>query len=55
VHHRPSTPYRSVEVASEPITHERWLEVPNATVYNVDPDLRLHFFPMGFADGCAPM
>ena len=48
VHHRPTIPYRSVEVASEPITHERWRQIPNATVYNVDPDLRLHFFPMEF-------
>ena len=38
--------YRSVEVASEPITDERWIEVPDRTVYAVDPDLRLHIMPL---------
>ena len=38
--------YRSVEVASEPITDERWVEVPDRTVYAVDPDLRLNIMPL---------
>jgi len=46
VHHRPPGPYRAVELASEPVTGERWLEVPDATVGNVDEDYRLHFFPL---------
>jgi glutamine amidotransferase len=41
VHHDPKQVYRAVEVASEPITSERWLRVPNGTVFTVDPDMRL--------------
>lgn len=46
VRHDPKQPYRAVEVASEPITQERWLQVPNITVFNVDPDFRLRFAPL---------
>lgn len=46
VHHDPKQPYRAVEVASEPITRERWLQVPNNTAFNVDPDFRLRFAPL---------
>jgi len=49
VHHdhrrRPTGHYRSVELASEPITHERWKTVPNGTVYSVDADFRLNVLP----------
>lgn len=45
VHHGPKQPYRAVEIASEPITHERWLQVPNGTVFSVDPDFRLKIVP----------
>ncbi len=41
VHHDPKQDYRAVEIASEPITDENWLQVPNGTVYSVDPDMRL--------------
>lgn len=42
VHHDPKAPYRSVEVASEPITPEDdWREVPNGTVFAVTPDYAL--------------
>lgn len=44
--HHPPGPYRSVEIASEPITDERWVELLNGTVYNVDPDVHLHFWPL---------
>lgn len=47
VHHDPKQAYRAVEIASEPITQERWLGVPNGTVFSVDPDVRIHFDPMG--------
>lgn len=46
VHHTPKQEYRAVEIASEPITHERWLQVPNGTVFAVDPDFRLHIIPL---------
>jgi hypothetical protein len=38
--------YRAVEVASEPITHEHWRQVPNGTVFSVDPDFRLNIVPL---------
>lgn len=46
VHHDPKRAYRAVEIASEPITEERWLGVPNGTVFSVDPDIRIHFEQM---------
>jgi glutamine amidotransferase len=45
--HRPPGRYRSVEVASEPITGERWTDVPDGTIFTVDPDSRLRFMPLG--------
>jgi glutamine amidotransferase len=45
VHHSPKQHYRAVEIASEPITDERWLQVPNGTVFAVDPDFGLHIVP----------
>jgi glutamine amidotransferase len=47
VHHDAKQHYRAVEIASEPITGERWLQVPNGTVFAVDPDFRLHIVPFG--------
>jgi glutamine amidotransferase len=47
VHHDPKQHYRAVEIASEPITHENWLQVPNGTVFTVDPDFGLHIEPLG--------
>jgi glutamine amidotransferase len=47
VHHDPKRPYRAVEVASEPITSETWHQIPEGTVFTVDPDMRLHIEPMG--------
>lgn len=47
VHHDPKQPYRAVEVASEPITDEDWRQVPNGTVFVVDPDTQLRIEPMG--------
>lgn len=41
IHHDPQKSYRAVVVASEPITHESWCEVPEGTVYAVDSDCRL--------------
>ncbi len=47
VHHQPKAQYRSVEVASEPLTDEPgWKGVPDGTVFAVDPDFRLRFLPL---------
>jgi len=46
VHHDAKRTYRAVEIASEPITGEHWLQVPDATVFSVDPDMRLRIEPL---------
>lgn len=46
VHHDPKQAYRAVEVASEPITDEDWLGIPNGSVFSVDPDISMHIEPM---------
>jgi len=44
VHHTPGADYRSVEVASEPLTDEKeWRDVPDKTVYAVRSDFSLRF------------
>ncbi len=47
VHHKSSRHYDAVEIASEPITRELWRQVPNATVFAVKPDFRLHLESLG--------
>lgn len=46
IHHETSKHYMAAEVASEPITHEKWLGIPNGTVFTVDPDIKIHFEPL---------
>ncbi|WP_294606582.1 class II glutamine amidotransferase [Roseovarius sp.] len=47
VHHALRTPYRSLEVASEPVTSEDdWIEVPDKTVFCVTDDYRLEQHPL---------
>ncbi len=41
IHHEPRTSYRAVVVASEPLTHEPWQQVPEHSIYAVTPDLEL--------------
>ncbi len=41
VHQEVGAEYRVVEIASEPITDERWEEVPDGSVYSVDEDFYL--------------
>ena len=38
--------YRALLIASEPITAEPWPEVPERSVFEVTPDLRLHVLPL---------
>jgi predicted glutamine amidotransferase len=45
VHHSPEQHYRAVEIASEPITHEHWLQIPNGILFSVDPDFCLNIVP----------
>lgn len=46
VRHHEGTPYRAVVVASEPISHESWVALPNHSLLLVDPSLRVSLFPM---------
>ncbi len=41
VHHDPKRFYKAVVVASEPITHETWSEMPDGSIYRVGADLGL--------------
>jgi predicted glutamine amidotransferase len=45
VRHTPGLEYHAVVVASEPISHEAWQEVPEGSVYCVSPQMRLHIEP----------
>ena len=46
VHHKPKTHYRSVEVASEPISEEDWQEIPEGSVFSVDSNLQIKILPL---------
>jgi predicted glutamine amidotransferase len=39
VHHAPGMPYRAAAIASEPITHEHWDEVPDGSIVAVGPEI----------------
>ena len=41
IHHEPRQHYREVVLASEPITHEVWQEMPEASIYEVTPEIAL--------------
>jgi len=38
VHHKVGSEYRAVEIASEPLSDENWLKVPDGVIYSVDED-----------------
>ena len=46
IHHDPHRRYRAVVVASEPISHEDWREVPERSVYWVSEHFRLESEPL---------
>lgn len=47
VHHKATTSYRAIEIASEPVTeHEDWIAVPNMTVFGIDSDYRFDPMPL---------
>lgn len=47
VHHQDQVAYRAAIVASEPISHEAWQEVPEHHIVVIDSDAVLHLTPMG--------
>ncbi len=46
VHHDPRRSYRAVVIASEPISHETWREVPDGSLWQVSDDFRLKIAPL---------
>ena len=47
VRHDAGTPYRAVEVASEPVTRDEvWTEVPNGVVFQATADFQLEMQPL---------
>jgi glutamine amidotransferase len=46
IYHDPHRRYRAVVVASEPISHEDWREVPERSVYRVNEHFRLESEPL---------
>ncbi len=46
IHHDPRRPYCAVVVASEPISHEDWREVPERSVYRVSEHFKLERQPL---------
>lgn len=49
VHHKHNTNYRAVVVASEPLSEEHWLEVPNHSLLKIDHDARSELIPIATA------
>jgi len=43
IHHDPRNDYRAAAVASEPITHEHWREMPDDSIFQVTDDFRIDF------------
>lgn len=41
VHHDPRENYRAIVLASEPISHENWRELPESSIYRVGSDCRI--------------
>ena len=46
IHHDPHKSYQAVVIASEPISDEPWVAVPEGTIFRVTPDMRLQFEPL---------
>lgn len=46
IHHDPRRDYRAVVVASEPITHETWQEIPEDSLIRVTPEARISIEPL---------
>ena len=44
IHHDPDTEYRAIVVASEPVTHEDWVEIPNHSIWqpSMDDGIDIH-------------
>jgi glutamine amidotransferase len=41
MHVRPCPGYRAVVIASEPISHENWIEMPDRALYHMTRDFQV--------------
>jgi len=41
VHHTPSVDYLAIDIASEPITHDQWVEIPERSLFYVNESFNL--------------
>ncbi len=46
IHHDPNAHYQAAVIASEPISDEPWIAVPESTIFRVTPDMRVQFEPL---------
>ena len=46
IHHQPNNEHRAVVVASEPITSESWIEIPERSVWSVDAEAKIDIQPL---------
>jgi glutamine amidotransferase len=46
IHHDLNTHYQAAVIASEPISDEPWVAVPEDTIFRVTSDMRLQFEPL---------
>ena len=49
IRHDPKVNYRAIVIASEPISHEDWIEVPDRSIFSLTPDMHLHVEPLELA------
>lgn len=49
VHHDPHRLYRAIIVASEPVSHEHWHEIPERSLYRVGKEISIEIEPLGHA------
>jgi len=53
VHHDHRRHYRAVEIASEPITDEEWMQVPDACVFDIMPNITARFTPLRIGEAAS--
>jgi glutamine amidotransferase len=46
VHHDPGAHYQAAVIASEPISAEPWIAIPENTIFRVTSDMRVQFEPL---------
>jgi glutamine amidotransferase len=55
VHHDRRHSYRAIVIASEPISHEHWHEIPERSIFAVSPEIALRIDPLSAAEASQPI